>query len=228
VDNSSVLLPPNYNKYELPVRLWKKGKEVTAFKLLIDVALFIRRVLDIDTKNEVYMRFIRMMHKYLCYNEFWLDLDFGHGRGAGLDWWEDLLPPGKDELYWSKYKYDVQKQIPWRSISWANMETRYFHRFFLISFFKDCDETKSIFFVSRWNGQIRQRVSERQISPTYIYSRKRLVYPFCKVRCYYTYLPLLPMEMLTFVKCNEGERWNFVARWSSTVILQTFKLVHIL
>jgi len=55
VDTSSVLLPPNYNKYEIPALLWQKGKEVEALHFLIGFALFIRRVLDVDTKNEVYI-----------------------------------------------------------------------------------------------------------------------------------------------------------------------------
>jgi len=54
VDNSSVLLPPNYNKYELPsAGFWKKGNEHHAEIFWIGVALFIRRVVDVDTKNEV-------------------------------------------------------------------------------------------------------------------------------------------------------------------------------
>jgi len=54
VDNSSVLLPPNYNKYELPVLLEKKGDQDIPGKIWVYVALFIRRVLDVDTKKEVY------------------------------------------------------------------------------------------------------------------------------------------------------------------------------
>jgi len=69
VDNSSVLLPPNYNKYEIPVDFLKKGKEVKPITFSIDVALFIRRVLDVDTKNEVYIH-QNDKYNYLCYNEF--------------------------------------------------------------------------------------------------------------------------------------------------------------
>jgi len=55
VDNSSVLLPPNYNKYELPVLFRTEGDQEKPEKFYVAFALFIRRVLDVDTKKEVNM-----------------------------------------------------------------------------------------------------------------------------------------------------------------------------
>jgi len=53
VDNSSIPIPTNYSKYELPILYLREGDKDTPRPLYIAVALFIRRVLDVDTKGQV-------------------------------------------------------------------------------------------------------------------------------------------------------------------------------
>jgi len=54
LDLSTLPLPPMYNKYELPTNsyLYKDGHVETS-NFNVFVALFIRSILDVDTKEEV-------------------------------------------------------------------------------------------------------------------------------------------------------------------------------